>query len=354
LKQVVFQAGLGTYENKRIRLKELCSYLCEKTDQGDIKKDVVQAADLAKIDLLTEMVREFPTLQGKVGGLYAKAEGYPAAVWRAIYEHYQPVGLEDEPPATVGGAILSIADKTDSIVGSVGRGVEITGSSDPFGLRRNANGVCKVILDKKLDFSFGGLIAQVILGYEDIMKERKSPPEITDCVLGLFEQRLRFLYETWGFSYDIVSAALGPGLDNIHHTHLRLKALDSLRKTTDFEPFVLMAKRVNNILRDQPSFELNSDLLEEKEEKELYSMYSIVRDHVLPMLSAGDYGRAQGLVFRLRGPLSAFFDRILVMAEDRKIRQNRLALLQEIRDLLSRLADFSRVVVEGEKKEASA
>jgi glycyl-tRNA synthetase beta chain len=356
LGRIVFQEKLGTYKEKRSRLRQLVSYLCDRLDEKEAKKDAVLAAELCKVDLLTEMVREFPSLQGKVGGLYAREEGYAPGVWRAIYEHYQPASLEDDSPASPAGAILSVADKLDAIVGAAGIGIEATGSSDPFGLRRNANGICKVILDRRLDFKFVDLVRQSVNTYQTYRETPtigKSGPEIVASIQSLCEQRLRFILEVQGYRYDLISAALGPGLENIYHTYLRLKALDSLLRGSNFEPFILMAKRVNNILRDLPSFRVNSDFFEEKEEKELFSAFSIVRDNALPAVRAGDFARAQSLVFRLQAPLNAFFDRVLVMAEDQKIRQNRLALLQAIRDLLFEIADYSQVVVAGEKREAS-
>jgi len=347
LGQVVFQEKLGTYAEKTERLRQLVSLLCDKLDEKALKKDAVAAAELCKVDLLTEMVREFPSLQGKVGGLYAAAEGYPQAVWRAIYEHYQPLSLEDAAPVSPAGALLSLADKVDSIVGAVGIGVAISGSSDPFGLRRNANGSCKIILDGKLDFSFGRLLEKAIAGYGGLLE--RPAEEVAAACSAFFEQRLRFILETQGYRYDLVNAALGAGLDNIYHAYLRLRALHALQKSPQFEPLILMAKRVSNILRGLPAYELNADLFGEKEERELHSTLSIVRENIRPLLAKGEFHNAQSLIFRLEAPLGVFFDRVLVMAEDKQVRQNRLALLQEIRKVLSQVADYSRVVVEGER-----
>jgi glycyl-tRNA synthetase beta chain len=347
LGQVVFQEKLGTYADKTERLIQIVSHLCDKLDEKALKKDVVAAAELSKVDLLTEMVREFPSLQGRVGGLYAAVEGYPQTVWRAVYEHYQPISLEDSVPASLAGALLSLADKLDSIVGVVGIGVAISGSSDPFGLRRNAHGACKIILDGKLDFSFGRLVEKAIAAYGGIL-EREAEEVAASCS-AFFEQRLRFIYETQGYRYDLINAAMGAGLDNIYHSFLRLRALDALKKSPQFEPLILMAKRVNNILRGLPNYELNADLFAEKEERELHSTLSIVRENIRPLLAKGEFLSAQSLIFKLEAPLGVFFDRVLVMAEDKQVRQNRLALLQEIREVLSRVADYSRVVVEGER-----
>jgi glycyl-tRNA synthetase beta chain len=347
LKKVIFQEKLGTYEDKSQRLKKIVAYLCDKIEVAKIKKELIQAAELCKADLVTEMVREFPSLQGKIGGLYAKAKCYPQLVSQAIYEHYQPVGLEDESPSSLAGAILSIADKMDSIVGVVGVGIQITGSSDPFGLRRNAHGVCKIILDKKLCFSFSRLLDKVLDIYGEKLERPKE--EIKEYCLDFFLNRLRYIYEKKGYRYDLINAAFGAGIDNVYFSFLRVKALDALKTSPQFEPLILMAKRVNNILRDQPLYKINPDLFFEKEERDFYSTFSIIKENACPMISRGDFSQAQKIFFRIQSSLNNFFDRVLVMAEEKKIRQNRLALLQAISKLLFQIADYSQIVVEGEK-----
>jgi glycyl-tRNA synthetase beta chain len=347
LRSVVFQEKLGSYEDKAQRLRKIASYLCDKLEAAKVKKDVAEAAGLCKADLLTEMVKEFPDLQGKMGGLYAREEGYPAAVHQAIYEHYQPAGLEDDSPSSLSGAVLSIADKLDSIVGVVGGGVEVSGSSDPFGLRRNAHGVCKVILDKEFRFPFPLLIDKVLTVYGDRLTVKRD--SVKRYVLEFFTGRLRFILEKQGFRYDLVGAALGPGIDQIQDVLLRVRALDSLKASPQFEPFILMAKRTNNILRDQPAAKLNPELFVEKEERDLFSAFSIIEHNASRMIACGDFVRAQGIIFKLQPVLNAFFDRVLVMAEEKKLRQNRLGLLQAINRMLSGMADYSQVVVEGER-----
>lgn len=348
LKHVLFQEKLGSFEDKTKRLKKVVTYLSNKIGDKKIKKEMMLAAELSKADLLTEMVREFPSLQGKVGGLYAKEEGYPSSVWKAIYEQYQPLSLEEEPPSTLSGAILSVADKMDSIVGVLGIGIEVTGSKDPFGLRRNAHGVCKVILEKKFSLSFPRLLDILIKGYDDRLILPKD--EIKNYCLGFFQNRLQYIYEREGYSYDLVKAALGAGMDDIYHSYLRLKSLDSLKDSSHFEPMILIAKRVNNILRDQPKYRINPDLFTEKEEKELYTTFSIIKKNVLPLITEGDYLRAQRFIFRMRSVINSFFDNVLVMAEEKKLRRNRLALLQGISQLFIQIADYSHVVVEGQNR----
>jgi len=347
LKQVLFQEKLGSYEDKSQRLKKIATYLCEKVDAKKICQQLIQAAELCKADLLTEMVREFPSLQGKIGGLYAKEEGQPALVAQAIYEHYQPLSLEDESPSTLGGALLSLADKLDSFVGVVGIGFQTTGSSDPFGLRRNAQGVCKIILDKKLSLSFLRLLDKVILIYGEKFKKPKE--EILAYCQEFFIGRLQYIFEKQGYRYDLINAALGAGVDNIYHSYLRLKALDGLKSSPQFEPLILIAKRVNNIISGQPASTINPSLFQEKEERELYSTFAIINKNIRPLIVKGDFSQAQKIIFRIQSTLNNFFDHILVMAKETRLRKNRLALLQAISKILIQIADYSQIVVEGEK-----
>jgi glycyl-tRNA synthetase beta chain len=344
LDRVIYQEKLGSYEDKTQRLKKIVVYLVHKLETKGEKKPMAEAAELCKVDLLTEMVREFPTLQGKIGGLYAREEGYLANVWKAIYEHYQPMSMDDAVPSSFNGAILSIADKLDSIVGAIGMGMEVSGSKDPFGLRRNAQGICKTILEKKIDLAFSRLVDKVIAVYGGIFEKEKE--NIKKRCFEFFKGRLQHIFESQGFRYDLVNAAISPGIDNIYYTYLRLKALDSLKESAHFEPMILIAKRVNNILRDQSQiYKINSELLFEKEERELYTIFTIVQDNALNMIAQGDFTKAQRMVFRIRSSIDTFFDHVLVMVDDTRLKRNRLALLQAISKLLNEIADYSQIVV---------
>jgi len=347
LKQVLFQEKLGSYDDKAKRLEKITAYLCGKIEACKTAKEVGVAAALCKVDLVTDMVREFPGLQGTMGGLYAKAEGFPAPVVRAIAEHYLPVSVDDPAPASLEGAILSLADKLDSIVGVVGIGIQTTGSSDPFGLRRNAQGVCKIVLDKKISLPFDRLVEKVVSVYGDKLKRLKG--EILDQLREFFAGRLRYLLEREGIRYDLINAALGAGLDDLYGVALRARALDALKTGPQFEPLILMAKRVNNILAGQATAAVNPDHFVEKAERELYATFTIINENVGPMVAKGDYLQAQKIIFRLQPVLNTFFEKVMVMAEEAKLRKNRLALLHTIQKMLLQIADYAQVVVEGEK-----
>ncbi len=345
---IIFQEKLGTYLDKTERVKKLVTFLIQQLGEKGLKREAAMAAELAKVDLLTEMVREFPSLQGRVGGLYGQAQGLPRSVTQAIYEHYQPLSLEDASPSSLLGAILSLADKVDSLIGPIGLGAEVSGSSDPLGLRRYAHGICKIILDHKLRLSLSQLLKKAISLYgEKLAVERK---ELISSCLSFFEQRLRYIFEKMGFRYDLVNAALGVGIDDVYLSFLRLKALEELKSSPEFEPLVLMVRRVNNILRGQTPGKFTAQLLKEKEERELWATFEIVKQHGASLIGEGDFPRAQKMAFKLRTPLEKFFDRVLVMAEDKKIRENRLSLLSLIGHFLFQIADFSQVVLETEKE----
>lgn len=348
LNSVVFQEKLGSYAEKVERLQKLVAYLADRLELRNEKKDLIEAARLCKADLLTDMVREFPELQGKMGGLYSRQQGWSETVSRAIYEHYLPVSLDDPVPESMAGAVLSIADKIDTIVGVFGVGISISGSSDPFGLRRYGLAICKIVMEKKFHISLQRLLDKAISLVAD--RINMSEAELKKACLEFFEGRVRYILEKQGYSYDLINAALGPGIEFLEQTTARIKALSELKQSKNFEQFILMVKRIKNILKEPPRARLNSALLKEKEEKELYSALKIIKKNVEGMLARGDFSSAQRMIFRLQAPLNSFFDRVLVMAEDRKIRNNRLALLNQILALTNEMADYSHIVVESESR----
>ncbi len=345
LEKIVFQEKLGTYADKAERINKIVAYLSSKVNVRE-KAHLKSAAELCKVDLLSEMVREFPSLQGKAGGLYAREEGYPAAVWKAVYDHYKPFNIGDSVPATLNGALLSIADKMDSITGVFGIGVEISGSKDPFGLRRDAQGVCLVILEHELDFPFLLLLNKVIsLHGKHLTVDRK---DIKKAISGFFQNRLKYIFEKRGYRYDLVNAAMGSGFENIYHSFLRLDALQAIKDKPEFKSLIQTAKRVNNILKDQPKKRLNPELLAAKEERELHTSYSIISENISALTKQGQYGKAQRMVLKIQPVVDKFFDEVLVMDQDVRIRSNRIALLQELSQMFIQIADYSQIVAEGD------
>lgn len=324
LAHVTWQAQLGSYLDKTRRIVELVR------DLGG-SEAAQRAALLSKCDLTTEMVKEFTELQGVMGGLYARAQGEPEAVWRAIYEHYQPVSMEDPIPSTPEGRLVSLADKLDTLRGCFAIGLIPSGSKDPFGLRRAAQGVVKILAESELPLRVSALV-----GGDEALRE-------------FLLDRVRYYFrEVRGFAYDEVNAVLAAGWDDLADAGRRLEALRAVRPTPNFEPLAASFKRIRNILR-QAQFaggvEVDETLLEEGPEKELYLAFTGVRARVEE--AGADYRSKLEAIASLRPAVDLYFDKVLVNAPEERIRANRLAMLDRLRKEFSSIADFSEIVTQG-------
>lgn len=338
LDQVLFQEKLGTYRDKTERIQQLCRQL-EKNP------DLDTAASLCKVDLTTEMVREFTELQGEMGGLYAREEGYPEVVWKAIYEHYKPVSLEDESPSSRNGALLSIADKIDTVVGCFGIGILPTGSSDPFALRRQSLGFVKVLFDHQFDYSLEYLVEQAQKNFPS----KRPKKEVRHQVLDFLRRRVRYVFQEKGIAYDVLNAVLSIEIRNVYDAYERARALAGIRGEEDFEALAMAYKRIKNILAGQTikARAVSEKQLVEPEEKNLYHAYLDLRPQLETQLKNGDYIDALKRMAGLRQTVDRFFDKVLVMSEDEKLRRNRLRMLHEISQLFLTVADISEIVQEG-------
>jgi glycyl-tRNA synthetase beta chain len=302
LKSVTFQAKLGSYYEKTMRVVALAKQL------GGNER----AALLCKCDLTTDMVKEFTDLQGIVGGLYARAQGESEEVAQAIYEHYRPLSMEDEIPLTHAGRILSMADKWDTLTECLKVGMTPTGSRDPFGLRRAAQGIVRIIVEGRV----------------------KAPPLEGEFLRDRVEYYFR---DVRGFAYDEVRACMAAGWNDLLDLEARLKRVQEVRRTPDFEPIAASFKRITNILK-QAQFSdsaFHAHLLEPGPELDLYE--EITRTKGQPLESR---------IGPLRPKVDLFFDKVLVNAPDPNIRRNRLALLQNLLTEFSDVADFSEIVTE--------
>jgi len=317
LSHVTFQAKLGSYLEKTNRIVKLVEEL-----GGD--GHAQRAAYLCKADLTTEMVKEFTDLQGIVGGLYARHQGEPEAVAKAIYDHYKPLSMEGEIPSTLEGQIVALADKLDTLRGCFAVGLVPTGSKDPFALRRAAQGVVKILVEAKLEYKLDDL----------------ANGELKDFLL----DRIKYYFrEIRGFKYDEVNAVLASGVATLENLEARLEWLAKVRPTDDFEPLAVSFKRINNILK-QANFasdgEINVALLEEGPEKDLYDAYWQV----------GAFDSLAESIASLRPRLDRFFDKVMVNVPDAVIRTNRLTLLHKLLSKFSTVADFSEIVTSGEQE----
>jgi glycyl-tRNA synthetase beta chain len=354
LKNVTFQKDLGSYAAKSGRVRKVASVLAgvvlaRGCDLNPVALD--EAAVLAKTDLTTELVKEFTELQGVVGGLYARAQGYSAAVSDAIYDQYNPESMEDSVPRTVEGAVLAIADKADTIAGMFGLGLEPTGSKDPFALRRAANGIVKTLAESGVELPLTlGEVAGAACGQNEALAAK---------VRGFLVERVEFyLREAKGQAYDVVKAVLAAGADDVRDAVARAEAVTAVRgassgDTGDFAAVSAAFKRMKNILSQAGEKGIaagpvvDSVLLTETTEKALAKRSAELAGRVAGLREAKNYKVALEEIATLRPQVDAFFDAVMVMAPDAAVRANRLALLERVLGDFSGIADFSEIVVAG-------
>ena len=367
LRHVTFQKDLGSYYEKRRRVQRLCSWLSEIIKQSGmaVRAGVIhKAACLAKTDLTTELVKEFTELQGIVGGLYARAQELDSslpeatrfAIADAIYDQYRPESVEDEVPRSVEGAVLSIGDKADTIAGMFALGLVPSGSKDPFALRRQANGIVKVIAEKKLPLQLTDLMRDARAGYQESEAEKKFVDDVKfmESVKMFFRERLEFyLKDVRGYTYDVVKAVLAAGAEDVVDALARAEAVKQVLHMPEFLAIGAACKRMRNILRQAeekriaPAVKFESLPDSAREERNLAAYIEGNGPRVDALRKKKEYGDALMLLSTARGPVDAFFDKVMVMVEDEKVRANRLALLRTLLKEFSTIADFSEIVTEG-------
>ena len=341
LKKVVFQAKLGTSYEKVMRFKGLALWMTERIDPK-LRELVERTSLLCKADLVTGMVGEFPKLQGIVGREYARLSREKPEVAEAIYEHYLPGFAGDRLPSSPIGDIVSIADKMDTVVGCFGVGLVPTGTADPFGLRRQAIGIIRIVLEKKYPISLRGLIEE---SQKQLGEKMERPVEqVKEEVLDFFRVRYQNFLLDKGIPFDVTEAVLSISFDELLDVQGRLDALRKAREWVDFESIVVAFKRAINILKGSPpKKELNPSLFAETAEQNLYQSFLKARERIGLHLNKRDYSSALLEMTRMKKPIDDFFEGVMVMVEDEGIRNNRLALLDEIGKLFLRIADFSKL-----------
>jgi glycyl-tRNA synthetase beta chain len=368
LRNVTFQKDLGSYYDKTLRIQRIASWLAETVKQSGIaiRPGIVhKAALLAKADLTTELVKEFTELQGIVGGLYARVQeldedmrpDVQLEISRAIYDHYKPESMEDTAPATVEGAVLSIADKADSIAGMFALGLIPSGSKDPFALRRQANGIVKTIAEHKLPLRLSEIMADARIRYRGSEAEKKfSNTNYAESVRSFFRERLEFyLKEARGHAYDVVSAVLAVDSDDVVDAAARAEAVSKVRGSADFESISSAFKRMKNILRQASdktkviALRVDPAVLQEESEKELAGLIPQTVATVEKLSAVRNYEGALLEIAKLRPAIDRFFDKVMVMVDDDEVRANRLALLQTVVREFATIADFSEIVTEGKE-----
>jgi glycyl-tRNA synthetase beta chain len=356
---VTFQAKLGSYGDKVERVRALARWIAEQWFASSIPQASVasadRAAELAKCDLVTDMVREFTELQGIVGGLYAKSQGEPEDVAWAVYDHYKPAALDDSIPRNITGQAVALADKLDSLVGCFAVGLIPSGSSDPFALRRAAMGIVKILIETKLPLSLSLAVARSIRTLGSLPPKINLNVMVEKQVLDFILERARFvLKERGSVAHDEINAALAAGADDLVDAVRRAEAVKAIRKTRNFEPLAISFKRIRKILEKagpESGWKLSAvrpDFFAEEAERQLHSQAAAVSRLAEQHKREGRYREALQDIAGLRPAVDKFFDEVMVMAEEEQVRKNRLTLLSDLLAQFSTIADFSEIVA-GEK-----
>lgn len=349
LERVTYEAELGSYADKVRRMKVLTNEIANQLKLAESeRRDALRAVELSKCDLTTQMVQEFPELQGIVGGLYARAQGEPDEVADAVYDHYLPQSMEDRCPRSLVGAVVSLADKIDAVVAGFAIGREPSGSSDPFALRRQGNGVIKVILELLIPVALTPIVDKAL---ELLDASHRRPQLGPEMVAGFFRERMGYYLENIrGLRYDTVRAVLAACYDSPVEALRCAEALESIRGGEDFEALCNSAKRIRNILtksaspEDRRTGRIDPDLLEPGPERDLFETWRRVSQEAAARRQTRDYVGALRTIAALRPQVDLFFDRVLVMSEDEKQRRNRIQLLVLLDELFSGVADFAEIV----------
>ena len=343
LKTIIFQEKLGTVYDKTQRVKKGVENIADLLKVGfEVKERASLAVDLCKADLVSNVVYEFPELQGIMGEKYAFAQGEHPLVAKAISEHYLPRFAGDEIPLTFEGLILSIADKLDTICGCFAVGIEPSGSQDPYALRRQALGICTMIKNRGILVSLKALIAQAVENLpQDLIADKAA---LEEKVYAFFEQRVRNILNDSAITFDVVEAVIAAGYDNVSEVLLKAKALQEFKTNEAFAGLMTVYTRANNLAKKAESMEMSEQYLTNEAEKALYD--GIIQASIEMELLEAQRKYTQSLLAMaaLEDTVNNFFESVMVMDEDENIRRNRLAMLAQFAALAENIADLSKLV----------
>ncbi|MFZ5469258.1 MAG: glycine--tRNA ligase subunit beta [Myxococcota bacterium] len=351
LHRVVWQGQLGSWAEKVDRFRALAVFLAEKSGRSPQRATIERASTLAKADLVTGMVGEFPELQGVMGREYAKASGEPPEVALAIFEHYLPRYAQDALPTQDAGALIGLADRFDTLSGIFGIGKGPTGAADPFGLRRACLAIIHITVARGYRYLLSEAVDEALEllapKLEKVKKKGEAP--VREQVLDFFRGRLRSMW-TEEFRTDVVEAVLAAGFDDLVAARKRLEALSAIVGQADFQPLAVAFKRVVNIVekqgKDVAAGHADPGKFTDEPEKKLHAEYTRAKGKVDRLLEKDEYAAALKEITSLKPAVDTFFDKVMVMAEDKSLRENRVRFLTEIGGLFNRIADFSKIQAE--------
>ncbi|WP_457643737.1 glycine--tRNA ligase subunit beta [Persephonella sp.] len=349
---IQFHQKLGSMLDKVERNGGIALLISEMTGLSH-QEDLKRANKQSKCDLLTEMVKEFDELQGIMGMHYALKQGEKEEVARAIYEHYLPRTSDDELPRTETGTVLALADKLDTVISFISIGEKPKATADPFGVRRNAIGIIRILVEKEIDLDIKKVLDEIserarrtkilhfALGRENwkVDFDERLIPEILEFIKTRF---IAYLKEK-GFDTDVINAVVSAGNGNLYRMYLKVKSLQNLKKNPEFTDIMTVFKRVGRIIPENFEGEFDEKILQQEEEKELYAHYRQVKERFEEEINNREYDRALGELLKLKPYIDRFFDNVMVMVEDKKIRNNRLSLMKIINDMFMKIADFTKI-----------
>jgi glycyl-tRNA synthetase beta chain len=345
LETIVFHEELGTIGDKVRRIGKISAQIAARLGLGPSETNHVdRIARIAKFDLVTNMVNEFPELQGVMGEDYARKAGEPEVVARGIFEHYLPRYAGDHLPLSAEGAVVSVADKLDTIVGCFSIGIVPTGSADPYGLRRMAAGIVHILLDRGWKLPLTDLWEMALAAYGDAAEKKRTAADTKRDLADFFALRLKNVLQDEQVRYDIIDAVLAADMTVVPEVQARAKALMSAVQTEDFKLTVEQFNRVNNLAQKAEGDVIDPALFQEKAEHDLHQAFLSASQTAAERFSQGELAEALQVLSGLREPIRAFFDSVMVMAEDERVRRNRLALLKQMSRLIYGYADFAKIV----------
>ncbi|HSP13828.1 MAG TPA: glycine--tRNA ligase subunit beta [Thermoanaerobaculia bacterium] len=353
LSHLQFQEKLGDYLEKTKRIVKIAGSI--SSEIGIDPHDANVAAHLSKADLGTEMVKEFTDLQGRIGGIYAREEGHPENIWQAIYDQYQPVNIDDALPRTVSGAIVSLADRMDTLTGFFRIGAKPSGSKDPFALRRAAQGVVQILLNRdqrQIRIGVDRLVDIALDAHGGPALSRPGPPGEANLraeLLAFFAERVRTILEAsaYGFAYDEVAAAMEAGwASSLTDLVDRIEALKAMRGEANFLSVLDSAKRIANITSGHESTHVDAAKLEHEAEKRLDQLATTVGQQIDDLIAERRYRTALESFAALAPELETFFKDVMVMVDDESVRKNRMSLLRKVGGAVMKVADVTKIVVD--------
>jgi glycyl-tRNA synthetase beta chain len=339
LQGIIFQAKLGTMLEKNDRLVKLIRILTEKVD-GALIEEGCRAALLCKTDLLSDMVGEFPTLQGIMGAAYALHDGEKASVAAAIKEHYMPKRAGAEIPATDIGALLGLADRFDTLAGCFGIGQVPTGTADPFGLRRISLAILHIIEGRGYTLSLREIVHKALALYGDKVD---GSGETVEAVLNFIKRRFANDCISRGFAAEVVDAAVSVNFDDVNDCLQRIDAILQISLEPNFKVLAASYKRIRNIIKDNQQAAVAVDLFEHKAEKNLHALFLEVSKEMEQCIAVKAYSKALEAMLKMKEPVDTFFDEVMVMTDDMAVRQNRLNLLTGLGELILQIGDISKL-----------